>query len=45
MFYGSTVGTDAVYRRICAFRDTLGRPDDWQPAELLERLAKEGKGF
>jgi len=45
MFYGSTVGTAAVYRRICEFRDSLGRPDDWQPAPLLERLAREGKGF
>jgi len=45
MFYASTVGTDEVYRRICEFRDTLGRPDDWQPAPLLARLAKEGMGF
>ena len=45
MFYGSMVGTDAVYRKLCAFRDTLGRPDDWQVAPLLERLAGEGKGF
>mgnify|MGYP000588531620 CR=1 FL=1 len=45
MFYGSMVGTDAVYRKLCAFRDTLGRPDDWPVAPLLERLAAEGKGF
>ena len=45
MFYASTVGTDEVHRRICEFRDTLGRPEDWQPAPLLERLAGEGKGF
>ena len=45
MFYASTVGTDEVYRRICEFRDSLGRPDDWRPAPLLERLAQEGKGF
>jgi 3-hydroxyacyl-CoA dehydrogenase len=45
MFYASTVGTSEVYRRICEFRDGLGRPDDWQPAPLLERLAREGKGF
>ena len=45
MFYGSTVGTGELYARICHFRDSLGRPDDWQPAPLLERLAKEGKGF
>jgi 3-hydroxyacyl-CoA dehydrogenase len=44
MFYGSTVGLDKVYARISAFRDSL-RADDWQPAPLLERLAKEGKVF
>jgi 3-hydroxyacyl-CoA dehydrogenase len=45
MFYGSTVGTSEVYRKICEFRDTLVRPGDWRPAPLLERLAKEGKAF
>jgi 3-hydroxyacyl-CoA dehydrogenase len=44
MFYGSTVGLDKVHAKICAFRDSL-RPDDWQPAPLLERLAIEGKAF
>ena len=44
MFYADTVGLDNVYRRVCEFRDTLGRPDDWQPAELLQRLGKaDGK--
>ena len=45
MFYGSMVGTDTVYRKLCTLRDTLGRPEDWQVAPLLERLAGEGKGF
>ena len=45
MFYGSTVGLGEIYAKICAFRDSLGRPDDWQPAPLLERLAKAGKAF
>jgi 3-hydroxyacyl-CoA dehydrogenase len=45
MFYGSSVGLDKVYAKICAFRDSLGRPEDWQPAALLERLAKEREGF
>jgi 3-hydroxyacyl-CoA dehydrogenase len=45
MFYGSTVGTDTVYRKLSQFRDTLGRPGDWQVAPLLERLAGAGKGF
>jgi 3-hydroxyacyl-CoA dehydrogenase len=44
MFYGSTVGLDQVYAKICAFRDSL-RADDWQPAPLLKRLAEQGKGF
>lgn len=44
MFYGSTVGLGKVYAKICAFRDHL-RADDWQPAPLLERLAKAGKTF
>jgi len=45
MFYGSTVGTGEVYRKVSEFHETLGRPDDWQPAPLLERLAKEGGSF
>jgi 3-hydroxyacyl-CoA dehydrogenase len=45
MFYGSTAGLGEVHRRLCAFRDTLGRPDDFQPAPLLQRLAEESKGF
>jgi 3-hydroxyacyl-CoA dehydrogenase len=45
MFYGSTVGLDKVHARICAFRESLGRADDWQPAPLLGRLAKEGKAL
>lgn len=45
MFYGSSVGLDKVYAKICAFRDSLGRPEDWQPAPLLERLAKNGDAF
>ncbi|RPH99784.1 MAG: 3-hydroxyacyl-CoA dehydrogenase [Lysobacterales bacterium] len=45
MFHGSTVGLDKVCARICSFRESLGRPDDWQPAPLLERLAKAGKAF
>ena len=44
MFCGSTVGLDKVYAKICEFRDSL-RAEDWQPAPLLERLAKEGGRF
>lgn len=44
MFYADQVGLKKVYDRICEFRDTLGA-DFWQPAPLLEKLAKEGKTF
>jgi 3-hydroxyacyl-CoA dehydrogenase len=45
MFYAGTVGTRTVYERICEFRDTLGRPEDWQPAPLLKSLAAGNKSF
>ena len=45
MFYADHVGAAEVHRRICEFRDTLGRPDDWQPAPLLARLAQSGGKF
>jgi len=45
MFYADTVGVEAVYARICNFRDQLNRPADWQPAPLLERLAKSSGRF
>jgi 3-hydroxyacyl-CoA dehydrogenase len=41
MFYGSSVGMDQVYRRVCEFRDSL-RADDWEPAPLLKKLAAGG---
>jgi len=44
MFYADQVGLKKVYDRICEFRDTQGA-DFWQPAPLLEKLAKEGKTF
>ncbi len=45
MFYGDTVGARKVYETICGFRDSLGRPDDWQPAPLLQKLAENGGRF
>jgi 3-hydroxyacyl-CoA dehydrogenase len=45
MFYADTVGAGAVYQSVCAFRDALGRPQDWQPAPLLQRLAQDGGKF
>ena len=44
MFYADTVGAKAVYESICGFRDTL-TAEDWQPAPLLEKLAKENGKF
>ncbi len=43
MFYADTVGLGRVYDDICAFHKTHG--EFWQPAPLLERLAREGKRF
>lgn len=44
MFYADQIGLQKVYDRICEFRDTLDATY-WQPAPLLEKLAKEGKTF
>ena len=43
MFYADTVGPAAVYDDVCKFRKQHG--ELWQPAPLLERLAREGKKF
>ena len=42
MFYGSTVGTDTVYRKLSQFRDTLGRPGDWRRAASLRTFRLPG---
>jgi 3-hydroxyacyl-CoA dehydrogenase len=44
MFYADQVGLKNVYDKICEFRDRYGE-QYWQPAPLLEQLAKEGKTF
>ena len=44
MFYADQVGLKNVYDKICEFRDRYGA-EYWQPAPLLEMLAKEGKTF
>jgi 3-hydroxyacyl-CoA dehydrogenase len=44
MFYADTVGLKVVYDRILDFRNMLD-PQYWQPAPLLERLAKTGGSF
>ncbi len=44
MFYADTVGLKVILDRILEFRQTLD-PQYWQPAALLERLAREGRTF
>jgi 3-hydroxyacyl-CoA dehydrogenase len=44
MFYADTVGLKKIYDRILDFRRTLD-PHYWQPAPLLEKLAKSGSTF
>ncbi|WP_148861289.1 3-hydroxyacyl-CoA dehydrogenase NAD-binding domain-containing protein [Marinobacter fonticola] len=44
MFWADQVGVKEIYETVKRFHDTLGG-DQWKPAALLERLAKEGKTF
>ena len=44
MFFADHVGLKNVYDTILRFQKELG-PDYWQPAPLLEKLAKEGSSF
>jgi 3-hydroxyacyl-CoA dehydrogenase len=43
MFYADQVGLKLVHADVAAFHTRHGEP--WAPAPLLERLAREGKGF
>jgi 3-hydroxyacyl-CoA dehydrogenase len=43
MFYGETIGVDKVLAKMKEFEDKTG--DDFKPSPLLEKLAREGKGF
>jgi 3-hydroxyacyl-CoA dehydrogenase len=43
MFWADSVGLDKIYETICQYRDSQGQ--FWKPSPLLERLAKDGKGF
>jgi 3-hydroxyacyl-CoA dehydrogenase len=43
MWYADTAGLDKVYRRISEFHQQQG--ELWEPAQLLTRLAQEGKTF
>jgi 3-hydroxyacyl-CoA dehydrogenase len=44
MYFADHVGLKNVYDTILRFQKELG-PDYWQPAPLLEKLAKEGSSF
>ncbi len=44
MFFADQVGLKSVYESILQFQKELG-PKYWQPAPLLEKLAKEGSSF
>ena len=44
MHYADQVGLQQVYDKVCEFRERYGELY-WQPAPLLEKLAKEGKTF
>jgi 3-hydroxyacyl-CoA dehydrogenase len=44
MFYADQIGLPVVYEAVCRYRERLGT-ECWAPAPLLERLAKERRGF
>ena len=44
MFYADTIGLGKVYDTILKYGDLVGA-EYWTPSPLLEKLAKEGKGF
>ena len=44
MFYADTVGLKNVYEAILKYKDIVGA-EYWTPSPLIEKLAKEGKGF
>ena len=43
MRYADHIGLENIYNDLLKFREEHG--DEWTPAPLLEKLAKEGKGF
>jgi 3-hydroxyacyl-CoA dehydrogenase len=44
MFYADQIGLKTVYDALLKYRDQVG-PEYFTPAPLLEKLAREGKGF
>jgi len=46
MHYADHIGLKQIFERICTYRETLGNEFGyWEPAPLLERLAREGGKF
>jgi 3-hydroxyacyl-CoA dehydrogenase len=43
LWYADTVGLERIYKRICELGTVQG--EVWEPAALLERLAREGNTF
>jgi 3-hydroxyacyl-CoA dehydrogenase len=43
MFYANLIGPDKVLAKMKEFEAPMG--DDFKPAELLEKVAAEGKRF
>jgi len=43
MFYADLVGLRKIYEKMLEFQEREG--DVWKPSALLEKLAKEGRGF
>jgi len=44
MYYADQIGLKTVYDAVLKYQETVGA-EYWKPAPLLERLAKENKGF
>jgi len=44
MFHADQIGLKTIYDAILKYRAQVGA-EYWEPAPLLEKLAKEGKGF
>src|SRR6059036_3431747 len=44
MYYADQIGLKTVYEAVLKYQQTVGA-EYWKPAPLLERLAKENKGF
>jgi 3-hydroxyacyl-CoA dehydrogenase len=44
MFYADQIGLKTIYEAVLKYQQTVGE-EYWMPAPLLEKLAKEGKGF